>query len=141
MEHITKNKLLVVIYAILVSVGAFLLVEREKELWGKLGLMVLAVILIALCIANINRIKYYTLIDDILIIRHTFSKEKQYSLKAVSGWTENHYQLLGIKTGREIVIKINGESKIRLFEKNSKDFEKLSDYLNENSPEAFENHI
>ncbi|MEN2400181.1 hypothetical protein GKZ90_0010355 [Flavobacterium sp. MC2016-06] len=138
MKQTTKNKLLIIVYALVVGLITFLLVERQKELWEKLGLIVLFVILVLLYIKNINRIKYFTLIDDVLIIHQTFSKQKEYSLKAVSGWTENQYQLGEFKTGQEIVLKIKGGTNLNLFKKNSKDFEKLSDYLNENIPEAFE---
>lgn len=138
MKHTTKNKLLVIAYALIVGVTFFMLIERYKELWQKLALIAIALIIVLLYIKNTNRIKYFTLIDDILIIRQTFSKQKQYSLKALSGWTENHYHLLDFKTGREIILKMKEGTKINLFEKNSKDFEKLSDYLNENFPKEFE---
>ncbi|KFF04634.1 hypothetical protein [Flavobacterium reichenbachii] len=137
MEQTAKNKLLIIVYAALVGVVTFLLMERQKELWEKSAVILFAVILVLLHIKNINRIKYYTLHNDVLITRQTFSKQKEYSLKSVLFWTENHYNLMGIKTGREIVLKLNGGTKINLFEKNSKNFEKLSNYLNENIPEAF----
>jgi hypothetical protein len=137
MEQTSKNKLLIIVYALLLGFITFVAIERQKELCEKLALIVVIITLLLLYIININRIKYYRLIDDVLITRQTFSKQKQYSLKAVSSWTENQYQLLGFKTGREIVLKTKEGTKINLFEKNSKDFEKLSDYLNENIPEAF----
>lgn len=139
MEQITKNKLSVILYALVVSILAFLLIKRQNELWEKAAIIILAVLFVVLHTVNRNRVKYYTLINDVLITRQIYSKQKQYSLKNVSSWTENHYHLLGIKTGREIIIKIKGVSKIKLYEKSSKDFEKLSDYLNKNIPEAFEN--
>lgn len=138
MKHTTTNKLLILLYTLIIGLTFFMLIERQKELWQKLALLALAVIMILLYIKNTNRIKYFTFVDDILIIRQTFSKQKQFSLKAVSGWTENHYHLLDFKTGREIILKMKEGTKINLFEKNSKDFEKVSDYLNENFPEEFE---
>ncbi|MBF4517765.1 hypothetical protein IRZ71_15480 [Flavobacterium sp. ANB] len=138
MKHTITNKLLILLYTLIVGLTFFMLIERQKELWEKLALLALAVIMVLLYIKNTNRIKYFMFVDDVLIISQTFSKQKQYSLKDVSGWTENHYHLLDFKTGREIVLKMKEGTKINLFEKNSKDFEKLSDYLSENFPEAFE---
>lgn len=135
MNYITKNKVLIIAYALTIALLFSVLIERQKELWGKTGLIVLAIITVLLYI--INKSKYFTLNDDILTVRQTFSKQKQYSLKNVSGWTENHYHLLEIKTSREIVLKMTDGTKINLFKRNSKDFEKLSDYLNENFGEGY----
>ncbi|REH01241.1 hypothetical protein [Flavobacterium aquicola] len=137
MNYITKNKVLIIAYALTIALLFSVFIERQKELWGKTGLIVLAIITVLLYIINTNKSKYFTLNDDILTVRQTFSKQKQYSLKNVSGWTENHYHLLEIKTSREIVLKMTDGTKINLFKRNSKDFEKLSDYLNENLSEAY----
>lgn len=99
MKQITKNKFWIIVYALLVGLITFWLVGKQKELWEKSMVIVLAEILVIVHILSINRIKYYMLIDDGLIVYHTFSKQRQYSLKEVLRWTENNYQLLGIRTG------------------------------------------
>lgn len=139
MKNITRNKISIIVYALLVGFTFFVLVEREKELWQKAGLLLLAIITVVLYIRNINRINYFTFVDDVLIIRQMFTKQKHYSLETVSSWSETQYELLGIKTRRNIVLRLNEGTKINLFKNHSKDFEKLSDYLNENFSEVFEN--
>jgi hypothetical protein len=108
-----------------------------------IGVIMLTVgaISILLYINYINSIKYFTLLDDILITRQTFSKQKKYSLKEVSSWTENHYSLFGYKTGKEIVIKTKSGTKIYLFQKNSKDFGNLSHYLNTNLSDIYKKSL
>lgn len=138
MKHIRKDIILIVVWTLCISLLASVYIDREKELLKKLVLILLVIILVLLHIKNVSRTKYFTLANDVLIIRQMFSKQKQYSLKDVSGWTENHYELLGFKTGREIILKTKEGTKIYLFKRNSKDFEKLSDYLNDNIPDAFE---
>jgi hypothetical protein len=138
MKQTTKNIILVIIWTLSLGLLSFIQMERQKELWERLLLITLVVITALLYIKNVSRIKYYTLIDDVLIIRQTFSKEKHYSLKNVKAWTENQYHLFEFKTGKEIVLKMNEGTKMNLFKKNSKDFEKLSDYLNENIPDGYE---
>jgi hypothetical protein len=139
MKNITRDKILIIAYALLVGFAFFFLIERQKEVWQKAVALVIGIMIIALYVKNTNRNNYYMLMDDVLIVRQLFSKKKQYNLQSVSSWTENQYELLGIKTGRNIVLSINGGTKINLIKSNSKDFEKLSDYLNENFPDAFEN--
>ncbi|TPG37511.1 hypothetical protein [Flavobacterium pectinovorum] len=139
MKNITRNKILIIVYILIVGSTFFFLIEREKEFWRKAALFGLGVTTVVLYIRNINSIIYYRFIDDVLIIRQMFTKQKHYSLQTVSSWSENQYELLGIETGRNIVLSINGGTKIILSKSNSKDFEKLSDYLNENFPDAFEN--
>lgn len=138
MKQTTKNIILIIIWTLSLSLLSFIQMERQKELWERLLLITLVVITVLLYIKNVSRIKYYTLIDDVLIIRQTFSKEKHYSLKTVKSWTETQYHLFGFKTRKELVLKMNEVTKINLFKKNSKDFKKLSDYLNENIPDAYE---
>lgn len=139
MKNIRKDIILIIIWTLCIGLLACVYIDREKELLKKLSLIISVILLVLLYIKNVSRTKYYTVINDVLIIRQMFSKQKQYSLKDVSGWTENQYELLGFKTGREIVLKINKGAKISLFKRNSKDFEKLSDYLNDNISDAFEN--
>lgn len=138
MKHITKDIILNIAWILCFSLLAYVQIERLKEPWEKSLFAALSIITVLLFIKNVSRIKYYTLIDDVLTIRQIFSKPKQYSLKTISGWSENQYELLGFKTGRNIILKTKEGSKINLVKRNSKDFEKLSDYLNENFPESFE---
>lgn len=141
MKQTTKNKILIVVWILVLGLFVFLLIDRPMRIWEKGLIMTLLTITALINIVNTNRkTKDFTLIDDILIIRQLFSKEMQYSLKNVSYWTENQYQLLGFKTRREIIIKTADGILINLFEKNSKDFEKISEYLNSNLPNAFENY-
>jgi hypothetical protein len=141
MKQTTKNKVLIVIWILVLGLFVFLLIDRPMKIWEKVLTMTLLTITALINIVNTNRKnKDFTLIDDILIIRQLFSKEMRYSLKNVSYWTENQYQLLGFKTRREIIIKTADGILINLFEKNSKDFEKISEYLNSNLPNAFENY-
>lgn len=139
MKKITKDILLSVLWILCLVLVVSLQIERLKELWEKWMLISLTIILVLLYMKNVSRVKYYTLNDDFLVIRQIFSKPKQHSMKTVSAWTENQYELLGFKTTCEIVLKTTDGVKINLFKTNSKDFDKLSDYLNENIPEAFEN--
>ncbi|RKR05361.1 hypothetical protein C8C83_4707 [Flavobacterium sp. 90] len=138
MGKMTKDKLLIVFYILLVSSAAFLMIERSEELWQKVVLIIFAVAIMVLYISNTNKILYYKLIDDVLVTRQLFSKEKQYSLKAISSWTETRYHFLDVNTALVIVLNMNGGTKLNLSKRNSKDFEKLSNYLNENIPDAFE---
>jgi hypothetical protein len=139
MKKTTVNKILIIVYSLLVSLTMFWQIDRYKELQAKLALAALALVTILLYSTNVNRINYYTFIDGVLTVWQTFSKQKKYSLKDVSSWSENQYELLGFKTRQVIFLKTKDGTKINLLKKNSKDFEKLSDYLNENFPDAFEN--
>lgn len=140
-KQTTKNKISIVVWIFVLGLFVFILINRPMQIWEKGLVMTLLVITALINIFNTNKKnKDFILIDDILIIRQTFSKEKQYSLKNISFWTENKYQLLGFKTGREIIIKTASGILINLFEKKSNDFEKLSEYLNSNLPDAFQNY-
>jgi len=140
-KQTTKNKISIVVWIFVLGLFVFILINRPMQIWEKGLIMTLLVITALINIFNTNKKnKDFILIDDILIIRQTFSKEKQYSLKNISFWTENKYQLLGFKTGREIIIKTASGILINLFEKKSNDFEKLSEYLNSNLPDAFQNY-
>ncbi len=102
--------------------------------------MILAALVnIVFYIRHIKRIKYFSIGDGTLIIDQTFSEQKKYNLAEIAKWSENHYHFLGIKTSNEIVIITTAGEKIKLPEKNSRDFEKLSDYLNEKFPSKYEN--
>jgi len=138
MTQTTKNIIWILLYTLITSGVIFLGIKRFDQLWEKSILVLLGVANVALYIRNIKRTKYFTFIDNVLVINQTFSKQKKYNLKVISGWTENHFHLLGIKTGNEIIINTEG-IKIKLFERNSKDYEKLSDYLNENFSTRYEN--
>lgn len=141
MKQTTKNKISIVVWIVVLGLFVFILINRPMQIWEKGLVMTLLTITALINIVNANKKnKDFILIDDILIIRQTFSKEKQYSLKNISFWTENKYQLLGFKTGREIIIKTASGILINLFEKKSNDFEKLSEYLNSNLPDAFQNY-
>jgi hypothetical protein len=134
----TKDKLLIVLYILLVSSIAFVIIGRSEELWQKVVSIIVAVAIMVLYISNTNRILYYKLIDDLLVTSQIFSKQKQYSLKAVSSWTETQYHLGEVNTSLIIVLNMKEGTKLILSKRNSKDFEKLSNYLNENIPDAFE---
>lgn len=134
----TRDKLLIGLYILLVSSTAFVMIERSEELWVKVVLIILAVVIMVLYISNANRILYYTLIDDVLVTRQIFSEQKEYSLNAVSSWTETRYHLGEVNTALIIILNMNEGIKLILSKRNSKDFEKLSSYLNENIPDAFE---
>jgi|GEM_PF-2661581 len=140
-KQTTKNKISIVVWIFVLGLFVFILINRPMQIWEKGLIMTLLVITALINIFNTNKKnKDFILIDDILIISQTFAKEKQYSLKNISFWTENKYQLLGFKTGREIIIKTASGILINLFEKKSNDFEKLSEYLNSNLPDAFQNY-
>ncbi|WP_431244667.1 hypothetical protein ACQ9BO_10575 [Flavobacterium sp. P21] len=132
MKPTTKNKIVLFIYIVTLGLLVFLTIDQVKGSWGKSAFILLSVFTVVLAIINSNRIKYFTLLEDRLIISQTFSKQKQISLKTVIDWNENQYELFGTKTKREIVLKTFDGKKINLFEKNSKDYEMLSDYLNKN---------
>ncbi|PIF34719.1 hypothetical protein CLU81_5380 [Flavobacterium sp. 9] len=138
MKKITKDKLLVVLYSLIVGSTFYMLLDRYQELWQKAALVMLAVITIVLHIRNANRTLYYKLIDDVLVTRQIFSKQKKYCLNAVSSWTETQYHFLEVNTALIIVLNMKEGTKLSLSKRNSKDFEKLSNYLNENIPDAFE---
>ncbi|MCF6141072.1 hypothetical protein L1S34_07225 [Flavobacterium sp. K77] len=141
MKQSTKNKIRIVVWILLLGLFVFPIMEQSIKLREKVLTITLLIIAALMNILSSNRKKKdFTLLDDILIIRKTFSKEKQYSLKNISFWTENQYQFLGFKTSREIIIKTTEGIFIQLFEKNSKDFDKISEYLNSNLPNAFENY-
>jgi len=141
MKQTTKNKISIVVWIVVLGLFVFILINRPMQIWEKVLVITSLTIIALINIVNANKKnKDFILIDDILIIRQTFSKEKQYSLKNISFWTENKYQLLGFKTGREIIIKTASGILINLFEKKSNDFEKLSEYLNSNLPDAFQNY-
>jgi hypothetical protein len=123
MKQTTKNIIWILLYTLITSGVIFLGLKRFDQLWEKSILVLLGVANVALYIRNIKRIKYFTFIDNTLVINQIFSKEKKYDLKIISSWTENHFHLLDIKTASEIIINTEG-IKIKLFERNSKDYEK-----------------
>lgn len=140
MKQTTKSKLYITPW--ILSLGFnFLSVENQCiGVWEKWIIMICWLVIIALNIKRINEhYKDLTLIDDILIVRDTFKKEKQYNLKTVLSWTENHYQCMGFNTGSEIILRTSSGIKINLWGKKSEGFEKLSDYLNENLSDKYEN--
>ncbi|WP_337965715.1 hypothetical protein [uncultured Flavobacterium sp.] len=139
MKDTTKKKLEVILYALLMGLLFYLFKDRYKELSQKIGYLIIPVFSVIMYGVNANRILYFNLVDDVLITRQIFSKQKQYSLKAVSSWTETQYNLGEVNTSLVIALKMNEGTKLRLSKRNSKDFEKLSSYLNENIPDAFEN--
>jgi len=140
MKQTTKNKIEILIWILLLGFNFLYIANKSIEVWEK-GVIMIGWIVIALL--NLNRMnkryKDLTLIDDILITIDTFSNEKQYNLKTVLGWTEIHYQTMGFKTGREIILRTASGEKVNFFDSNSEGFEKLSDYLNENLPSSYEN--
>jgi len=138
MKKMTRDKLLIVLYILLVSSITFVIIGRSEELWQKVVSIIVAVAIMVLYISNTNRILYYKLIDDVLVTSQIFSKQKQYSLKTVSSWTETQYHLGEVNTSLIIVLNMKEGTKLILSKRNSKDFEKLSNYLNENIPDAFE---
>ena len=122
----------------MMSVLLFPQIEKSEKLWEKLIIIFFVIGMITILILKVKKEKYFKLINDNLIIRQIFSNQKVYNLKSVLSWTENHYIFFGIKTKNEITINIEGK-KIRLFDKNSKDYGELSDYLNENLSDRYEN--
>jgi hypothetical protein len=48
------------------------------------------------------------------------------------GWSENHYSLLGFKTYNIIKIETENGEKVSLTEKETKDYDKVFNYLNDN---------
>jgi hypothetical protein len=137
MTQTRKNVIWIILYILITSGLIFLGIKRFDQLGEKIILILLGVANMILYITNIKRIKYFTFIENTLVINQTFSKQKIYNIKGISGWTENHFNLLGIKTAKEIIINIEG-IKIKLYERNSKDYEKLSNYLNENFSARYE---
>jgi hypothetical protein len=105
------------------------------ELWEKIAI---TVGWISIAFFNMKREiknrKDLKLVGDNLIIKTAFSNEKQHNLKNISSWTENHYYLLGFKTRRQLLLNQLNGNKINLIDYNSKDFERVSDYLNDNLP-------
>ena len=93
----------------------------------------LLVLLIAMAFLNILRNiknnKDFSLSKDSLLIQQTFSKEKIYNLKNISDWNENNYHLFGFKTGSKLILELNDGNSIELNKVNSKDYEKLLNYL------------
>ncbi|MBZ4034488.1 hypothetical protein K6T82_06905 [Flavobacterium sp. 17A] len=134
MKPITKNKILLLAYILCIGLLAFYYFDKLEESWEKPTFLFVVMATILLAITNSNRVMYYTLLGDSLIINRIVSKQKQLNLKTVVDWNENQYELFGIKTKRQIVLKTSDGNKISLFEKDSKDYKMLSDYLNQNIP-------
>ncbi len=103
------------------------------EFWKKETLLVLLIAMAFLNILrNIKNNKDFSLSKDSLLIQQTFSKEKIYNLKNISDWNEYNYHLFGFKTGSKLILELNDGNSIELNKVNSKEYEKLLKYLNEN---------
>ena len=139
MKQTSKSIFWILLFTLMMSVLLFPQIEKSEKLWEKLIIIFFVIGMITIQILKVKKEKYFKLINDNLIIHQIFSNQKVYNLQSVSSWTENHYIFFGIKTKNEITINIEGK-KIRLFDKNSKDYGKLSDYLNENLSDRYENY-
>ena len=93
--------------------------------------------------STITQNKDFIVMDDELIVRQTFSREKRYSLATIVRWTEHNYRFLGVDTGRKIILETAAGDKIQLHydEDDSANFEKLSDYLNDNLSNRYEDEV
>ncbi len=139
MTQKTKNIIRIILLILLNGILVYLYVNNLTQNLLKILMILAALVNIVFYIRHIKRIKYFSIGDGTLIIDQTFSEQKKYNLAEIAKWSENHYHFLGIKTSNEIVIITTAGEKIKLPEKNSRDFEKLSDYLNEKFPSKYEN--
>ena len=131
---------LIFIWVLVISLFSYLLIKRTADLNEKIVIMILIIILAFLNIKNANtNNKEFSLIDDILVIKQTFSREKKYNIKNLSNWNETQYHFLGFRTNRIIIIKTESGKEIKLIKNESKNFEKLSNHLNENYLNKFKN--
>lgn len=138
MTQKTKNIVKIILLILLNGILVYLYVNNLNQNVLKILMILAALVNIVFYIRQIKRIKYFSIGDGTLIIDQTFSEQKKYNLAEIAKWSENHYHFLGIKTSNEIVIITTAGEKIKLPEKNSRDFEKLSEYLNENYPTRYE---
>lgn len=120
---------------------AYIFLERQSSFHEKLiTLLFLLLFGILNFLASVRNNIDFKVEEDILFIKKTFSKEEQYSTKNIKGWCENEYRFLGIKTKSVIILKTESGKTIRLRKKGSKNYEALSDYLNDNLSEKYENY-
>jgi uncharacterized protein YozE (UPF0346 family) len=133
MKQSTKIKIQIIIWALFIGLITSTIINRPMELWEKISIPFCWVLIAFLNIKReIKNRKDLKLIGDNLIIKTAFSKESHFNLKHISSWTENHYYLLGFKTSRQLLLKQPNGKTIYLIDYNATDFEKISDYLNDN---------
>ncbi|MDJ1483379.1 hypothetical protein QNI16_22965 [Cytophagaceae bacterium YF14B1] len=86
----------------------------------------------------IRHLKQFFLEENILVVKLLFQKERRYLLQNIQSWEESNYTSFGLdKDGRAIDIKLQYGKRIDLIDRyNQTEFEKLSEYLNENFQEA-----
>ena len=142
MKQITKNKVLIIVWILILVPLAFLNVfNKSLSAWAKGAIIAMWIMTAVFNILRaIRENKDFSLADDVLIIRQTFLKEQRYNLMTIKSWAEYHYKFLGINTGRKIILKTASGIRINLNDNsNSEPFEKLSDYLNSNLSDINEN--
>ncbi|MWB92830.1 hypothetical protein GON26_00475 [Flavobacterium sp. GA093] len=137
MTNATKNKIWILLWLLTLMVMAYLSWNRASPLWERLLMISLITFTGILNVSSrIRHDKDIKFCDDTLYIKKTFSKEKKYNLKNILSWSENHYFLLGMRTNRVIMIKTENGEKINI-NKGTKNFESVSDYLNDNFSDKF----
>ncbi|MDJ1495705.1 hypothetical protein QNI19_22405 [Cytophagaceae bacterium DM2B3-1] len=136
-----KNVLSLLINSILsIGCGIILFIVSDRIPVGER--MVLTILWLVLTFLTVQRSishhKQFFLEEDVLVIKLLFKKEKRYLLHNIQSWKELNYTSLGFaKDRRAIHINLHDGKRIELIDKyNQVEFEKLSDYLNENFPEV-----
>ena len=135
MKQKTRNIALIIVWIIFLGIYSYYIFfsSNSLEFWEKETLLALLVVAAFLNIRRgIKNNKDFTLSKDSVIIEQTFSKEKIYNLKNISNWNEYNYHLFGFKTGSKLILELNDGNSIELNKVNSKEYEKLLKYLNEN---------
>ena len=133
MKQTKKNKISIFMWIMLIGFCTYIFIESQMNVWEKLFSIIGSLTTALLNIKRSIRVnKDFSLINDILVIEQTFSKKREYDLKNLLNWTQTRYHILGIQTSCHILIKTENEKEIILWKNEPKDFEKLSNYLNEN---------
>jgi len=143
MKQITTNKILVIIWILVLGPLIFFHVSKEEiPAWERILFVIFWVVTALLNVYRAVRDNIdLSLVGEILIVRRIFSKEQQYNLSLVVKWSEYEYKLLGFTTARTITLTIKNEKRINLFDNdsNSSEFKKVSIYLNSNCSHLGEN--
>ena len=133
MKQTKKNKISIFMWIMLIGFCTYIFIESQMNVWEKLFSIIGSLTTALLNIKRSIRVnKDFSLINGILVIEQTFSKKREYDLKNLSNWTQTQYHILGIQTRNYILIETENEKEIILWKNEPKDFEKLSNYLNEN---------
>ncbi len=139
MKQTTKIKFYIFIWLVILSILTYIYINITKLSSLEKVLIISGYFFIAFLNIrkSINTRFDFYLQKDLLTINKLFSNKIEYDLKSLVNWTENHYSLLGFKTGNVIKIQLVNKKIITLYNNEKINYEIVSNYLNDNHSEKF----